>query len=142
MRRLFRDKRGQVRTIEALLASILLLSFIALVPPNQQQVDSSSNALSSMALNALVSLDDDGSLASLVDVQDWKTLEIHIQSVIPAAVWFNLTVFDVDMKPLNNLAITSGSPISDNIQVASYVCASTNENYAVYLLRLQVSAVN
>jgi hypothetical protein len=142
MKRLFRDKKAQVRTIEAFFASILLLSFIALVPSNQEQVDSSSNALSSMALNALVSLDNDGSLTSLVDIQDWKTLEMHIQSVIPSAVWFNLTAFDANMKPLNNLAITSGSPISDNIQVASYICASTNESYAVYLLRLQVSAVD
>ncbi len=142
MRNLFRDNRGQVRTIEAFFASILLLSFIALVPPNQEPVDLYSEALSSMALNALVSLDNDGSLANLVDIQDWKTLEMHIQSLVPSAVWFNLTVFDADMNSLNNLAITSGSPISDNIQVASYICASINASYAVYLLRLQVSAVD
>jgi len=87
-------------------------------------------------------LDNDGSLANLADARDWTALRTHLQSVIPLALWFNLTVFDENMMPINDVLITNGSPISENMEAATYVCASTNETYAVYFFRLQVSAVD
>jgi hypothetical protein len=142
MRRFAKNKKGQIRTIEAFFASILLLSSLALISTTQKLNDSSTNALSSTALNTLVSLDNDGSLANLIDVRDWVTLRTRLQLIIPPALWFNLTVFDLNMTPINDILITSGSPISENIEVASYISASTGENYATYLLRLQISAVD
>ncbi len=141
MKRFVKNKRGQVRVIEAFFASVLLLSALALIPTAQKTDESSAVRLSATALNMLLSLDVDGRLAKLVDSREWTTLRSLIQSVVPAAMWFNLTVFNVNMTPLNDVLISNGGPVSNNMQSANYVCASTSENYAVYFLRLQLSAV-
>jgi hypothetical protein len=57
-------------------------------------------------------------------------------------VWFNLTVFDENMTPINDIPITSGSAVNDKIVAVDYVCASTGSSYAVYIVRLQLAEVD
>ncbi len=141
--RLLKDKKGQVRVIEALFASVLLLSSLTLIPMVQRSYSNdATDALSSTALNVLVSLDSDGHLANLVDNQNWTAIQSLVQSCIPLTVWFNLTVFDQNMARLNDAHICSGGLVSDKVQSAEYVCASTSGNYAVYIIRLQLAAVD
>ena len=141
--RILRDKRGQIRVIEAFFASVLLLSSLTLIPMVHQSSEGNKvDVLSSTAFNVLLSLDNDGSLAELVDSGNWSALEESLTSCLPIAIWFNLTVFSQDMNCLNDLLICSGGAISDKIEVADYVCASTSEDYAVYVLRLQLAAVD
>ncbi len=142
MRRLLRNNKGQTRVIEAFFASVLLLSCLAFIPVAQTPVNSSNCKLSSMALNTLVSLDDGGRLSNLIDIRDWATLRSLVLSEIPSTVWFNLTTFDSDSTPLNDVLITNGSPVSENVEAANYVCVSTNASYAVYFLRLQLASVS
>lgn len=140
--RLLRDNKGQIRVIEAFFASVLLLSSLTLIPMVQRSPNSGADALSSTALNVLTSLDSNGHLAELVDSGNWTALKSSIQSAIPVTVWFNLTVFDENMNQLNPYQISSGSPVSDRIEAADYVCASTSPNYSLYVLRLQLAAVD
>lgn len=140
--RLLRDNKGQIRVIEAFFASVLLLSSLTLIPVVQRSPNNSADALSSTALNVLTSLDSNGHLAELVDSGNWTALKSNIQSAIPVTVWFNLTVFDENMNPLNPFQISSGSPVNDRIEAADYVCPSTSANYSLYILRLQLAAVD
>jgi hypothetical protein len=140
--RLLNDKKGQIRVIEAFFASILLLSSLTLIPTVQTKSNNPTATLASTALNVLISLDSNGLLAELVDQRNWTVITRCVQSVISVTAWFNLTVFDENMTSLNDQPICSGSPISDNIVVVEYVCASTSENYAVYILRLQLAMVD
>lgn len=141
--RLLRDKKGQIRVIEAFFASILLLSSLTLIPMVQRnQSNGVTAALSSTSLNVLVSLDSNGHLADLVDEQNWASIQSLVQSCLPLTVWFNLTVFDQNMVRLNDFPICNGGLVSDTIQSADYVCASTSANYAVYIIRLQLAAVD
>ena len=142
MKRFIKNKRGQVRTIEALFASVLLLSSLALIQPTQKHDNAPTATLSLTALNVLVSLDNDGSLAKLSDARDWAGLRNIIGASLPPAVWFNLTVLDARMAPTNDVLITNGNAASDNVEAIDYVCVSTSGNYAVYFLRLQVSAAD
>jgi hypothetical protein len=138
-----KDKRGQVRVIEAFFASVLLLSSLSIIPIVYRGSEGDVvSALSSTALNVLVSLDSNGHLAELVDSGNWSALGRSFEACLPAAVWFNLTVLDQSMNRLNSLPICRGGSVSDRIAVADYVCSSLSGNYAVYVLRLQLAAVD
>jgi hypothetical protein len=141
--RLLKDKRGQLRTIEAFFASVLLLSSLTLIPLVQKSASGDvPDMLSATALNVLTSLDRNGHLSQLVESGNWTALKDSVQSCLPVAVWFNLTVFDQDMNAMNDFPVCRGGGVSDRISVANYVCASTSGNYAVYIIRLQLAAVD
>ena len=140
--RLLKDKKGQIRTIEAFFAAILLLSSLTLIPMVQEHSSDSTELLSSTAYNILMSLDSNGQLASLIGNESWINLKSCIQSSLSPMAWFNLTVFDENMTRVNDIPITSGSAVNDRIAAVDYVCANTGSNYAVYVIRLQLAGVD
>jgi len=140
--RLLNNNKGQVRVIEAFFASVLLLSSLMLVPIVQRNAGNSNGVLSANALSIMASLDSNGYLASLVDSENWTALRSSIQSCVPLTLWFNVTVFDENMTMLNDIPICSGSAVSDDIEAADYVCPSTSPNFAIYVIRLQLAAVD
>jgi len=129
-----------VRVIEAFLASMLLMSCLAMIP-GQPNLQDSTGTLASSAQNLLLSLDSNGHLATLIDNRDWTGLKSSVQSALPLTVWFNLTVFDENMHALNNFPICNGGAVSNSIVSVDYVCASQNGTYAIYILQLQLSQV-
>jgi hypothetical protein len=137
-----KDNKGQIRIIEAFFASILMLSVLTLIPAVQEHSSDSTEILSSTAHNILMSLDSDGHLASLIGNESWINLKRCIQSSLSPMMWFNLTVFDENMTPINDIPIASGNAVNDRIAAVDYVCASTSGNYAVYIIRLQLSGVD
>lgn len=139
--RLLKDKKGQIRIIEAFFASILLLSSLTLIPATQNN-SNDSTILASTAHNVLMSLDSNGYLASLVSNQSWINLKSSIQSSLSPMVWFNLTVFDENMTCINDIPICSGSAVSDRIVAVDYVCAGIGSNYVIYIIRLQLALVD
>jgi hypothetical protein len=136
--RLLEDKTGQVRIVEALLASMLLLSSLTLIPAAQEHVGNSAGTFASMATQTLLTLNSDGSLASLVDEENWTAIRSCVQSCLPLSVWFNITVFDANMDCLNTVPICSGSLISENTASVDTMIASSNSTFSVYIVRLQV----
>ncbi len=139
--RLIKNKRGQIRVIEAFFASVLLLSSLTLIPLTQRNSSGATNVLSSTAIDILIGVDNNGHLANLVEAGNWSAIQSCVQSFLPLTVWFNLTVFDSNMVRINGTLISSGGAVSDKIESADYVCASTSGNYAVYIIRLQLAAV-
>ncbi len=140
--RLLKDKRGQIRIIEAVFASVLLLSSLTLISATRSGSSDPTESLALTAHNVLISLDSNGHLASLVSNQSWMNLKSSIQSSLSPMMWFNLTVFDENMTCINDVPICSGSAVSDRIVAADYICASTGNNYAVYVIRLQLALVD
>ena len=140
--RLLKDKKGQIRIIEAFFASILMLSSLTLIPMVQERSSDSTETLSSAAYNILMSLDSDGQLASLIGNESWVNLKSCVQSSLSPMVWFNLTVFDETMNRINDVPVTSGTAVNDRIAAVDYVCAGTDGNYAVYIVRLQLAEVD
>ena len=138
--KLLEDKKGVVRVIEAFLASMLLMSCLAMIPAQPNLQDSTGN-LASTAQNTLLSLDSNGHLATLVDNRDWTGLKNSIESTLPLTVWFNLTVFNENMNVLNDFPICNGGAVSNSIVSVDYVCASQNSTYTIYILQLQLSQV-
>lgn len=140
--RLLKDNKGQIRVIEAFFASILLLSVLTLVPAPRNAKNTSDQNLISIGQNALLTLDNNGYLSKLIENESWTTLRECMQSSFPPTVWFNLTVFNEDSTVLNDILISSGSPINEKIVSLDYVCASQSQSYGIYLIRLQLSVVS
>ena len=138
--RLLKDKKGQVRIIEAFFATILLMSCLTLIPALKSSPDSSGNLISK-AQNVLLSLDNNGQLANLVDNQNWMALKDCLESALPLTTWFNLTVFNQNMTCINPFPICNAGSISDKIVSIDYICANQNSTYALYFFRLQLSEV-
>ena len=135
-----RNKKGVVRVIESIIATVLLMSCLAFIPA-QQPVTKSVPDLASTAQNALLSLDNNGNLASLISKADWSSLQSSLESALPLTAWFNLTVFDNNMNPLNSSPISNAGSSSGKIVSIDYVCVNPSSNFAIYILRLQLSEV-
>ena len=129
-----------MRVIEAFLASVLLMSCLALIPAQKNLANSTEN-LDSVAQNVLLGLNDNGHLAKLIDDRDWSDLKGSLESALPLTVWFNLTVLDQNMNVLNPFPISNAGTVSAKIVSTDYVCASQSSDYSVYILRLQLSQV-
>jgi hypothetical protein len=127
--KLLKDKKGQIRTIEAFFASILLLSSLTLIPTLQQSTSDSTNILSSTAHNILLSLDSNGHLASLISNESWTNFKSCIQSSLSPMMWFNLTVFDENMTCINDIPITTGNAVNDRITAQTATTQSTLSDY-------------
>lgn len=138
--RLKDDKKGVVRVIEAFLASVLLISCLAMIPAQPTFQNSGVNLVST-AQNVLLSLDSNGHLGTLIDNREWATLRNSMESALPLTIWFNLTVFDENMHVLNSFPISNGGDVSSKIVSVDYVCACQNSTYSVYILQLQLSQV-
>jgi hypothetical protein len=110
--------------------------------PTQLTAKNSTVNLAWKADNVLLSLDNNGHLASLVDNHDWATLRESVESVLPLTTWFNLTVYDKDMNILNEFPISNAGTVSDTIVSVDYICVSQNSNYTIYVLQLQLSVVD
>ncbi len=141
MKRFLGNKRGMVRVIEAFFASMLVLSCLMLIPTQQTSAVSPVD-LSSKAENILLSLDGNGHLSQLIDNRDWTGLQNSLEIAVPLTMWFNLTVYTQDMQVLNSYPICNGGAVSDQINSLTYVCASQNSAFTVYVLQLQLAVVN
>jgi hypothetical protein len=139
--RLLKNKKGQVRVIEAFFASMLILSCLALIPTQASPKTSALN-LAWKAQNVLLTLDSNGHLANLVDNHDWTKLGKSIESSLPLTTWFNLTVYDKKLNVLNDFSISNGGSVSDRIVSVDYVCASRNSTFEIYILQLQLSVMD
>jgi hypothetical protein len=131
-----------MRVIEAFFASMLVLSCLTFIPAHPPTAENPAADLTSKAQNILLSLDGDGYLARLIDNRNWADLKGCIESSLPLTMWFNLTVYDADMAMLNEFPICNGGAVSSQISSTTYVCASPNSTFVVYVLRLQLAAVN
>jgi hypothetical protein len=140
--RLLKDNKGQIRVIEAFFASILLLSVLTLLPSTTNSTSSSDQSLISTGQHVLLALDYNGYLSKLIENRSWSTLRNCVQSSLPPTVWFNLTVLDENNNAINNVTMTSGTPINQKILSFDYICASQSPNYNIYIVRLQLSVVS
>lgn len=137
-----KNQSGQIRTIEAFLASLLILSTIALVPSQLVVKQTHYSNLHSTGTQTLVTLDSNGRLSDLIEDSNWTSLKNCIESILPVSLWFNLTVFNENMTCLNDAFVSNGSPVSEEIVAINYVCATSNENYAIYIVQLQLAEVS
>ncbi|MCW4053728.1 MAG: hypothetical protein NWE84_02250 [Candidatus Bathyarchaeota archaeon] len=106
---ILRNRRGQMRVVETILASFIIvaaLSFVGIFAVSPTSPSYEITDLEKMAYSALHDLDQQGLLAPAVYSHSWSDLRTILRLTMPNDVYFNLTICKVDGSP-----IYSGSQI-------------------------------
>ena len=138
---MLRDRRGQVRILEALMAAtIVFSSLLVSIPINELENVYDSRNLRSIGLNVLVELDRDGDLGRLIAQRNWTELSRRISIMLPLGVSYNLTVYNEEGKEVNSLPISGGGVLGEDIVSIQYLVVE-RANLRFYVVRLQLAWV-
>lgn len=137
------ENRGQIRIIEAFLAVLIIFSSFA-ISANLTVTQNTPNHddLPSIGLQALVTLDSDGSLSKYIEDGDWVALRDGLNLVLPTGIAFNLTVYNGQMQRVNTDVISNGGFSSQDITFVEYVCASQGSNFHCYIIHLYMAVAS
>ena len=123
--RMFTKNGGQMRVIEAILASFIIifaLTFVNFFNVNPSSERYETTELNKLGYNVLHDLDTQGILASYVYGQDWVNLRNAISVTLPVDVYFNLTVLYLNQTTRNQVTMHYGdSEVFDNSNVLSSI---------------------
>jgi hypothetical protein len=134
------DRKGQIRTIEAFLAVLLIFSALAFsVAFSSVRSADDQGVLANLGLDALIKLDEDGNLGRLIDQRNWTAIEQTLNILLPLGVSYNLTIYNEPMQPINNFTISNGGLGSLKVVSVQYLCASQGIECHCYFLRLQLA---
>lgn len=139
------DKRGQMRIIEALLASFVILfaiTFINIFAMTPSSATYEAVELEKVGYNVLHDLDEQNLLPRFVFNQEWANLTAALMVSLPPDVYFNLTVYDLEGNIINSVPIRYGSSrvFSESAYVSSvtYILPGYQANYNPRTLILQL----
>ena len=99
-----RETKGQMRVIETILASSIILvavSFVGVLAVRPTSPLYEMTDLEKMGYSALHDLDQQNLLAPFVYEGEWSTLRTALKITLPVDVYFNLTVYDLSGAKLN-----------------------------------------
>jgi len=142
-----KSRSGQMRIIEALLASFLILFAIAFVnlfalTPSSQTYEASE--LEKVGFNVLHDLDEQDLLARYLkfnNVSGWGNLTAALTVSLPTDVYFNLTVYDMNWKVVNTAPISYGTAqvfSSSFVASVTYIIPGYQAGYSPKILVLQL----
>jgi len=134
------DSRGQMRTVEAFLAILLMFSAFALTTLVTPAATSTNNDdLAAVGTQALISMDNNGELGKLIDERNWSAITDALNVLLPVGMSYNFTVYDENLQPLNNVTMSNGIISDQNMVSVQYPCVSQSPQSNLYLLRLQLA---
>lgn len=123
--RIITKNGGQMRVIEAILASFIIifaLAFVNFFNVNPSSERYETTELNKLGYNVLHDLDTQGILANYVYSQDWENLRNAISVTLPVDVYFNLTVSYLNQTTRNDVTMYYGeSEVFDNSKVVSSI---------------------
>jgi len=142
--RVMRNKRGQVRVIEAIMASLIVVFAITVVnlfsvTPVSPKYE--AGELEKIGFNVLHDLDEEKLLARFVYNGEWANLTAALAASLPTDVYFNLTVYDMAGAVVNQpIGYGTSRVFTDSDYVASvtYVVPGYKLAYRSRVLVLQL----
>jgi hypothetical protein len=139
------DRGGQMRIIEALLASFIIslaITFMNIFATTPLSLTYETSELEKVGYNVLHDLDEQRLLPRFVYQQEWTNLTSALMVSLPTDVYYDLTVYDLHGNKINQVPIRYGSPqvFSDASNVASvtYILPGFEANYEPRILLLQL----
>jgi hypothetical protein len=134
------QNKGQIRIIEAFLAVLIIFSSLA-ISANLAATQNTAepNDLAYIGLQVLLKLDYDGSLGRCLDNRDWSGLRDSLNLLLPMGVSFNLTVYDGEMRQINEEIVSNGGFNSQEVAFLKYVCVSQNQTFNYYVIYLYLA---
>lgn len=140
-----KGSRGQMRVVEAILASLIVIFAVAFLyvfaaAPYSQTYETGD--LEKIGHNVLHDMDEQRLLARYVYNSEWVNLTAALMVSLPTDVYFNLTVCDINSVPINPVLIQYGAPqvfaSSKAVASVTYVVSSYKMNYNPRILVLQL----
>lgn len=98
----------------------------------------SEKLLSTLGMQALIELDNNGNLGKLIDERNWTTVKESLQILLPVGVSYNITIYDDAMHRINDFIIGNGLKGQKVVSV-EYACASQSPECSFYLVQLQLA---
>lgn len=136
------SKKGQIRTLEAFLAVVVIFSTLILSATFSPEANpNNQKSLATLGMQALIELDVNGTLGKLINQKNWMSIRESLTILLPIGVSYNLTVYDDQGAPINNLAISNGNLAGRKVESVQYLCASQSLGPQYYLLQLQLALV-
>ena len=133
------NKKGQIRMLETFLAVLVIFSAsIISIKFSPATNFESEKLLSTLGMQALIELDNDGNLGKLIDERNWTAVKGNLQILLPVGVSYNVTIYDDAMNRVNDFTIGNGLKGQKVVSV-EYPCASQSPEYTFYLVRLQLA---
>jgi len=137
--------KGQMRLVEAVLASFVIIFAITFinafaVTPLSPRYEISD--LEKIGNNVLHDLDEKGLLGRFIYDENWETLTLALMVSLPPEIYFDLTVYDLDWNRVNNATIRYGDlevfETSSYIASVTYIVPGYQADYNPRLLILQL----
>lgn len=134
------DRKGQTRIIEAFFSIAVVFSVLLISATLPSQPDlTGQRELANLGTQALMKLDANGTLGNLIVQENWTVIKTSLDVLLPLGVSFNLTVYDVNMLPINSQAIQNSNLQGHEAVSVEYVCATQTTNTEFFVLRLQLA---
>ena len=139
-----KGKSGQMRIVEALLASFLILFAIAFVnlfalTPTSQTYE--AGELEKIGFNVLHDLDEQRLLGRYIQFKEWANFTAALTVSLPTDVYFNLTVYDSNGNVVNTALISYGTAqvfSSSFVASVTYIVPGYQSSYSPKILVLQL----
>lgn len=134
------DQKGQIRIIESFLAIAVVFSAVLVSATFPSSPDfSKQKSLSSMGSQALIKLDTNGTLGSLILQGNWADIRIALNTVLPSGISFNLTVYDEAGNPVNSEAVQNSNLLGRDAVSVQHLCATRSQAVEFFVVRLQLA---
>lgn len=140
-----RNSKGQMRVIEAIMASLVVISAITFLYvfvsiPSSQTYE--TGELEKIGHNVLHDIDEQRLLARYVYNSEWANLTAALMVSLPTDVYFNLTIYDIDGRLISHPLIQYGSQqtfsASESVASVTYIVPGYGTIYSPRMLLLQL----
>lgn len=131
------DNKGQIRIIEAFLAISVMFSALVLTAPMSWTPDlEKQGRLKKLGTQVLIKLDNNGTLGKLIEGGNWTALKQSMDLLLPAGVFYNLTVYDESMQGVNSQEVSNSNQQGLKAVVVQYLCVTQSSDTHFYTIRL------
>lgn len=140
-----RSVKGQMRVVEAVMASLIVVSALTFlyffaVTPSSQAYDTSE--LEKIGHNLLHDLDEQGLLARYVLKEEWVNLTSALLVSLPTNIYFNVSIYDTNYRSIGHPLIQYGDQqvFSSSPAVASvtYIVTGYGTSYNPRIIVLKL----
>lgn len=140
-----RSLKGQMRVVEAVMASLIVVSafgFLYVFAPTPSSQPQQTSELEKIGHNVLHDMDEQGLLSRFVYNSEWENLTAALIVSLPTNVYFNLSIYDTNSNPIVQPLIQYGNPqVFDSATAAAsvtYIVPGYHSNYNPRILTLKL----
>lgn len=121
-------RKGYIHTLEASIATVILLTFVIAVLPYIAPEDTSAQTTRTIIRGALEVLEKNGDLRDNAVNEDLSAIKTELQTIVPSRINFTVGISDVD--------ITSGSVTTSGQVFVNYTVNTSTMDFVFFKLKM------